>query len=235
MLWVNLIMDTFAALALATEPPNPEVLGRSPRQAEAFIITGAMAKQIAFLGCGFLVLMVGILEYEMRDGTINTYELSVFFAIFVFLQLWNLFNARCFGLSISAFTGLSKNPAFSAIIATIFIGQVAMVQWGSSAFRTVPWPAAIGYGLSEEPLLCCGSGKFGAKCKARLNNFDYCRQPNQLRHRWKRSPWRFWAMCCANSARWAGVSTSRMSNICRKWRSAKSWRRFVMVRCWASN
>ncbi|WP_030006645.1 calcium-translocating P-type ATPase, PMCA-type [Picosynechococcus sp. NKBG042902] len=138
MLWVNLIMDTFAALALATEPPNPEVLGRSPRQAEAFIITGAMAKQIAFLGCGFLVLMVGILEYEMRDGTINTYELSVFFAIFVFLQLWNLFNARCFGLSISAFTGLSKNPAFSAIIATIFIGQVAMVQWGSSAFRTVP-------------------------------------------------------------------------------------------------
>lgn len=95
MLWVNLIMDTFAALALATEPPNPEVLGRSPRQAEAFIITGAMAKQIAFLGCGFLVLMVGILEYEMRDGTINTYELSVFFAIFVFLQLWNLFNARC--------------------------------------------------------------------------------------------------------------------------------------------
>ncbi|MEB3226062.1 MAG: calcium-translocating P-type ATPase, PMCA-type [Synechococcus sp.] len=138
MLWVNLIMDTFAALALATEPPNPEVLRRSPRQAEAFIITGAMAKQITFLGLGFLVLMVGILKYQMADGTINTYELSVFFAIFVFLQLWNLFNARCFGLASSAFSGLAKNPAFSAIVATIFIGQIMMVQWGSSAFRTVP-------------------------------------------------------------------------------------------------
>ncbi|MBV5261009.1 calcium-translocating P-type ATPase, PMCA-type [Synechococcus moorigangaii CMS01] len=138
MLWVNLIMDTFAALALATEPPNPEVLRRSPRQADAFIITGAMAKQIACLGLGFLVLMVGILEYQMHDGTVNTYELSVFFATFVFLQLWNLFNARCFGLSISAFSGLTKNPAFGVIIATIFVGQVAMVQWGSSAFRTVP-------------------------------------------------------------------------------------------------
>ncbi|BAW97220.1 calcium-translocating P-type ATPase, PMCA-type [[Synechococcus] sp. NIES-970] len=138
MLWVNLIMDTFAALALATEPPNPEVLRRSPRQANAFIITKAMAQQIAILGCGFLVLMVGILKYQLRDGTINTYELSVFFAIFVFLQLWNLFNARCFGLSISAFTGLAQNPAFGAIVATIFVGQVAMVQWGSNAFRTVP-------------------------------------------------------------------------------------------------
>ena len=82
--------------------------------------------------------MIGILKFDMRDGAINTYELSVFFAIFVFLQLWNLFNARCFGLSISAFTGLLKNPAFGAIAATIFIGQVVMVQYGSSAFRTVP-------------------------------------------------------------------------------------------------
>lgn len=138
MLWVNLIMDTFAALALATEPPNPQVLRRSPRSANAFIITGTMATQITALGLSFLVFMVGILKFDLRDGSINTYELSVFFAIFVFLQLWNLFNARCFGLSISAFTGLLKNPAFGAIAATIFIGQVVMVQYGSSAFRTVP-------------------------------------------------------------------------------------------------
>jgi Ca2+-transporting ATPase len=138
MLWVNLIMDTFAALALATEPPNPEVLQRSPRLPDAFIITPAMATQIVVLGLGFLVFMISLLKYQMRDGEITTYELSVFFAIFVFLQLWNLFNARCFGLSISAFTGLLKNPAFAAIVATIFVGQIAMVQWGSSAFRTVP-------------------------------------------------------------------------------------------------
>lgn len=138
MLWVNLIMDTFAALALATEPPNPEVLRRSPRHPNAFIITPAMATQIVVLGLGFLVFMISFLKYQMRDDEMTTYELSVFFAIFVFLQLWNLFNARCFGLSISAFTGLSKNPAFTAIVATIFVGQIAMVQWGSSAFRTVP-------------------------------------------------------------------------------------------------
>ncbi|AFY39803.1 calcium-translocating P-type ATPase, PMCA-type [[Leptolyngbya] sp. PCC 7376] len=138
MLWVNLIMDTFAALALATEPPNPEVLKRSPRSADAFIITSEMATQITCLGLTFLICMIGLLKYDMRDGGINLYELSVFFAIFVFLQLWNLFNARCFGLTISAFTGLRKNPAFGAIVATIFIGQVVMVQWGSSAFRTVP-------------------------------------------------------------------------------------------------
>jgi len=138
MLWVNLIMDTFAALALATEPPNPEVLRRSPRHPDAFIITPAMATQIAVLGLGFLVLMIGFLKYQMQDGVVTTYELSVFFATFVFLQLWNLFNARCFGLSVSAFDGLAKNPAFGAIAATIFIGQVVMVQWGGSAFRTVP-------------------------------------------------------------------------------------------------
>lgn len=149
MLWVNLIMDTFAALALATEPPNPEVLRRSPRAADAFIITPAMASQITLLGLSFLVFMISFLKYQMRDGQVDIYELSVFFAVFVFLQLWNLFNARCFGLSISAFTGLSQNPAFVAIIATIFVGQVVMVQWGSSAFRTVPlswqhWAMIIG-------------------------------------------------------------------------------------------
>jgi Ca2+-transporting ATPase len=97
-----------------------------------------MATQIAVLGLGFLVLMIGFLKYQMQDGVVTTYELSVFFATFVFLQLWNLFNARCFGLSVSAFDGLAKNPAFGAIAATIFIGQVVMVQWGGSAFRTVP-------------------------------------------------------------------------------------------------
>ncbi|OKH11419.1 calcium-translocating P-type ATPase, PMCA-type [[Limnothrix rosea] IAM M-220] len=158
MLWVNLIMDTFAALALATEPPNPEVLKRSPRRADAFIINSAMATQIIALGLTFLVLMILLLKYDMRDGSIDIYELSVFFAIFVFLQLWNLFNARCFGLSISAFTGLLKNPAFGAIVAIIFIGQIVMVQWGSSAFRTVPltWQHWLWIIVGTSPVLWLG-------------------------------------------------------------------------------
>ncbi|MGH2412572.1 MAG: cation-translocating P-type ATPase, partial [Microcystaceae cyanobacterium] len=138
MLWVNLIMDTFAALALATEPPHWTVMERSPRNPEAFIVSPLMAQNIVITGCGFLVFLVGFLFYLRQDGEINNYELSVFFAVFVLLQFWNLFNARCLGLTQSAGTGLLKNKAFIAIAATIFIGQILIIQFGGNLFRTVP-------------------------------------------------------------------------------------------------
>lgn len=138
MLWVNLIMDTFAALALATEPPHEDVIKESPRNPEAFIISPTMMKTIAIGGLSFLVFLVGFLRYLLRDGQISPRELSVFFAVFVLLQFWNLFNARCLGLKQSAFTGLLQNKAFLAIAATIFVGQILIVQFGGSAFRTVP-------------------------------------------------------------------------------------------------
>lgn len=138
MLWVNLIMDTFAALALATEPPNHEVLARPPRKPDDFIITAPMAKQITALGLSFLAFMIVFLKYQLQDGVVDSYELSIFFAVFVLIQFWNLFNARCFGLSISAFTGLDQNPAFVAIAVVIFVGQILIVQWGGDVFRTVP-------------------------------------------------------------------------------------------------
>jgi P-type Ca2+ transporter type 2C len=138
MLWVNLIMDTFAALALATEPPHTDVIKESPRNPDAFIISPAMMKTILLSGLSFLVFLVGFLRYLLRDGQISPKELSVFFAVFVLLQFWNLFNARCLGLQQSAFTGLSQNKAFLAIAATIVVGQILIVQFGGSAFRTVP-------------------------------------------------------------------------------------------------
>ncbi|MBD2336468.1 calcium-translocating P-type ATPase, PMCA-type [Calothrix sp. FACHB-156] len=138
MLWVNLIMDTFAALALATEPPNRSVMQRPPRNPEAFIVTKPMAQNIFTTGLAFLLFLMSFLHYVRKDGNISTYELSVFFAVFVMLQFWNLFNARCLGLKQSAFQGLSNNKAFVVIAITIFVGQILIIQFGGSVFRTVP-------------------------------------------------------------------------------------------------
>lgn len=138
MLWVNLIMDTFAALALATEPPHESVMQQLPRHPEAFIVTRVMANNIFTTGLAFLLFLVSFLRYIRRDGEVNPYELSVFFAVFVMLQFWNLFNARTLGLKQSAFTGLFENKSFVAIAIAIFVGQILIIQFGGSVFRTVP-------------------------------------------------------------------------------------------------
>lgn len=131
MLWVNLIMDTFAALALATEPANEAVMSEQPRDPKAFIITKRMWYEIFGIG----ILYFGILLYLLIN---NTCSLTEFFTIFVMLQFWNLFNARVFGQDRSIFNGLLSNPAFIGICLVIFIGQILIVQFGGDVFRTEP-------------------------------------------------------------------------------------------------
>lgn len=131
MLWVNLIMDTFAALALATEPANEAVMSEQPRDPKAFIITKRMWYDIFGIG----ILYFGILLYLLIN---NTCSLTEFFTIFVMLQFWNLFNARVFGQDRSIFNGLLSNPAFIGICLVIFIGQILIVQFGGDVFRTEP-------------------------------------------------------------------------------------------------
>ena len=138
MLWVNLIMDTFAALALATEPPNSQVINHTPRPVEAFIISPPMLHNILTTGLSFLAILTGFLLYIGRDSCISTYELSLFFTTFVMLQFWNMFNARCLGSNQSAFKGLLRNKAFIAIALVILCGQILIIQFGGSVFRTVP-------------------------------------------------------------------------------------------------
>lgn len=138
LLWVNLIMDTFAALALATEPPNEEVMKVPPRNPEAFIISKPMAVSIFSVGSIFLVFLAGFLLYIQGDKVVTPYELSLFFTTFVMLQFWNIFNARCFGLKQSAFANLGSNWSFLGITVVILIGQILMVQFGGYVFRTVP-------------------------------------------------------------------------------------------------
>lgn len=138
LLWVNLIMDTFAALALATEPPSPKVMEMPPRNPQDFIISQKMAISIFTVAPIFLVFLVGFLLYIQQDNIITPYELSLFFTTFVMLQFWNLFNARCFGLKQSAFANLFTNWSFLAIAIAILMGQILMVQFGGQVFRTVP-------------------------------------------------------------------------------------------------
>ncbi|MDB9520238.1 calcium-translocating P-type ATPase, PMCA-type [Roseofilum reptotaenium CS-1145] len=138
LLWVNLIMDTFAALALATDPPNPMVMRHPPRNPKAFIITLSMAKQLLSVAFVFLIFFVAFLLYIQQDGMVDPYELSLFFTTFVMVNWWNLFNAKCFGLKDSVFKNLPDNPGFLIISAVILFGQIIIVQWGDGFFRTVP-------------------------------------------------------------------------------------------------
>lgn len=149
LLWVNLIMDTFAALALATEPPNEKVMESPPRNPQDFIISKPMAVNIFTTAFFFLTFLTGFLLFIQTDGAIADYDLSLFFSTFVMLQFWNLFNAKCFGINESVFSHLWSNLNFLAIAAIVFVGQVLMVQFGGEVFRTVPlslrdWLAIVG-------------------------------------------------------------------------------------------
>jgi len=131
MLWVNLIMDTFAALALATEPANDSVMQDRPRDPKAFIITRDMWLQIFSIGIIFFIIMIFLLVTKYVN-------LTEFFTIFVMLQWWNLFNARVSGQNRSIFNGLGKNWAFTGIATIILVGQFLIVQFGGDMFRTEP-------------------------------------------------------------------------------------------------
>ena len=138
MLWVNLIMDTFAALALASEPSYKEVMLNKPRGINDFIISGTMMKNIFGVGLLFLAILLGILVYMNNDSEVSVYELSVFFTIFVMMQFWNMFNARTLGGKNSAFYKIKENKNF-LLIAVLILGlQILIIQFGGGFFRTEP-------------------------------------------------------------------------------------------------
>jgi Ca2+-transporting ATPase len=138
MLWVNLIMDTFAALALASIPPNDEVMQEQPRSSEAFIITPSMMRTILGWGIAFIVALGALYGYFMVNGGITPYALTIFFTVFVLMQFWNLFNARVWGSQRSAFSGFKHTYTLPAVALVILVGQFLIVQWGGALFRTVP-------------------------------------------------------------------------------------------------
>ena len=150
MLWVNLIMDTFAALALASIPPSDAVMKEKPRKKADFIITKQMRYNILSVGTAFLILLLGMITYYTGgDGVMTVHNLTIFFTTFVMLQFWNLFNTRVFGTNDSAFKGLLKSYGLVFVLFLIIGGQFLIVQLGGKVFRTEPlewqtWLVIIG-------------------------------------------------------------------------------------------
>lgn len=142
MLWVNLIMDTFAAGALASLPPNERVMKNKPRKSGPkgdFIISRRMANRIFSVGILFVVFLLTVLIYfNYTDGELTAYELSQFFSIFVLLQFWNMFNAKAFGTNKSAFAELKESKGFLSVALLILIGQYLIVTFGGQMFSVVP-------------------------------------------------------------------------------------------------
>ena len=173
MLWVNLIMDTFAALALASLPPSNRVMNDKPRARGANIISSPMAKGIFGVGGFFVLLLFGFIQYFKNEditsltefsisdyarhffhfgaleGSLSAYELSLFFSIFVFLQFWNMFNAKAYRTGKSTFYNIGKSQGFILIATVIVIGQVFITTFGGQMFNVTPlkltdWAIIIG-------------------------------------------------------------------------------------------
>ena len=140
ILWINLIMDTFAALALASLPPSHEVMKEKPRKASNFIITSPMARGILFCGIVFFAVMFAFLVYCERRGLggVDVHELTMFFTTFVMIQFWNLFNAKTLGSNHSAFRHFLADKGMILVLVIILFGQWVIVTFGGEMFRTVP-------------------------------------------------------------------------------------------------
>lgn len=143
MLWVNLIMDTFAAMALASIAPSADVMNEKPRRRSDFIITHTMRNHIFGVGLAFLVLLMGALAYfNNLPGGMNTHHLTMFFTLFVMLQFWNLFNASVFGTNHSVFKDANHAKGMLSVAAIILVGQIIIVTFGGKVFRTEPLSVA---------------------------------------------------------------------------------------------
>jgi Ca2+-transporting ATPase len=159
ILWVNLIMDTFAAMALASLPPSREVMNQPPRRTDAFIITRPIGRAVVLIGLLFAAVMLAALYY-IEHGGINTCELTIFFTAFVMLQWWNLFNARVLLSSHSALRNLHRCPAFLLVLLLVLVGQWLIVTFGGNMFRTepLPWQTWLTIFAATSPVLIIGEG-----------------------------------------------------------------------------
>lgn len=140
ILWVNLIMDTFAALALASLPPSHEVMKEEPRKASDFIINKSIGFGILFCGIVFFLVMFALLVYCERRGKggVDVHELTMFFTTFVMIQFWNLFNAKALMSHHTAFRHFLKDKGMILVLVLVLVGQWIIVTFGGEMFRTTP-------------------------------------------------------------------------------------------------
>ena len=140
ILWINLIVATFASLALSTIPPSADVMKEQPRKSSDFILSRFVKKSVGITAGIFFAVLLGILFYFNRWGnnTISLHDLTVFFTFFVMLQFWNLMNARVLGSHQSAFSQLLNCKGLLFVMSMILIGQILIVEFGGKVFRTEP-------------------------------------------------------------------------------------------------
>lgn len=140
ILWVNLIMDTFAALALASLPPSHEVMKDKSRKASDFIINKSIGFGILFCGIVFFLVMFALLVYCERRGKggVDVHELTMFFTTFVMIQFWNLFNAKALMSHHTAFRHFLKDKGMILVLVQVLVGQWIIVTFGGEMFRTTP-------------------------------------------------------------------------------------------------
>lgn len=141
MLWVNLIMDTFAAMALASISPSMDVMNEKPRKRTDFIISKAMQKNIFGTGICFLIVLMGLMAYMNNSAAgMDVHNLTIFFTVFVMLQFWNLFNASVFGTNHSIFKDAGHALGMLSVALIILVGQFIIVTFGGKVFRTEALP-----------------------------------------------------------------------------------------------
>ena len=160
ILWVNLIMDTFAAMALASLPPSREVMKDKPRKQSDFIITPGMGKAILWCGLTFFAAMFVFLFYCERNGEggVDRHELTWFFTTFVMLQFWNLFNAKAYASQYTAFHRFLADKGLMLVLLFILVGQWFIVTFGGDMFRTEPlsWKEWLIIFVATSPVLWIG-------------------------------------------------------------------------------
>jgi Ca2+-transporting ATPase len=152
LLWINVIMDTFASIALCSEPPREGVMDLPPKKRDENIVTPAIRRTILLTAAYFVVTMLGMLVM-MREGWLGsdaTYQGTLFFTVYVFFQVWNQINCRSLTPEMSPFTGLWQNRAFIGIAAATALGQVLIVTFGGAVFKVEPlgllaWLAVLAF------------------------------------------------------------------------------------------
>lgn len=138
MLYVNLIMDTLAAVAFATLPPSERVMNDRPRKSTDRIVDLHMGMWVLLCALLFVGVMTTMLVLMNEDGVLSVHNLTVFFTTFVMLQFWNMFNVKSFRSGGSAFAAMRSSATFSWIELTILVGLVLIVNFGGDMFSTMP-------------------------------------------------------------------------------------------------
>lgn len=153
LLWINVIMDSFAAIALCSEEPDPSLLNQKPKRRNESILSKGMVWNISATGLFMVLVMAGLLlgmkhlqwfagsqgpRYDWEFSPLNTHQVTIFFSGYVLMQMWNMINCRSLQTSQGVFRGIFKNKAFFGIMGLILLGQVTIVQFGYQIFKVSP-------------------------------------------------------------------------------------------------